>query len=128
LYNVLVFSLSFFNFISNSKVKRNNFVFTCLVKYLVKSIEFRLFNKSIKKVLYNNKKNQGFSNNCCIKTGLKDLSIKVFSLFTYLSLIIKLFNLLVHSLLILILSLFNSNIRMLPFNMLCYIPSKASIV
>jgi hypothetical protein len=123
-----MFSLSFFDFTSNSKVRRNNLAFTCLIKYLTKDIEFRLFNKSIREVSYDNKRNQGFSNNCCIKTGLKGLSIKVLSLLTCLSLVIKLSDLPVYSLLILILSLFNNNIKMLPFNMLCHIPSKASTV
>jgi hypothetical protein len=61
-------SVSFFSFISNFRVKRSNLVFTCSVKYLAKGIEFWLFNESIREVSYDNKRNQGFSNNCCIKT------------------------------------------------------------
>jgi hypothetical protein len=105
-----VFFLSLFNFISYYKVSRDNLTFTHAIKYLAKSIELWLLNHSIRKVLYDNKSNQGFSNNCDIKAALKGLYIKLFSISYRLSLIVKLFNLAVHSFLILSKSLLNINI------------------
>jgi hypothetical protein len=96
-----VFPLSFFNFVVNSKVRCCNLALTCSVEHLVEGVELRPFNYSKGEVLYNNKRNQSFSNNCYIKIGFKDLNVKVLSVPTCFSLAIKLFNLLVHSLLVL---------------------------
>ena len=96
-----MFPPSFFDFVVNSRVRRCNLALTCSVEHLAEGVELQPFNYSKREVLYNDERNQSFSNNYYIKIGFKDLSVKVLSVPTCFSLAIKLFNLLVYNLLVL---------------------------
>jgi hypothetical protein len=87
-YDILIFPLSFFNFISYSRVKRSNLTLIRAIKYLIKDMEFWLFNESVREISYDDKRNQNFNNNCCIKIDFKDLYIKFLNFSKYLNFVI----------------------------------------